>query len=860
MSNDNDRRRRREDEYERVRGSNKDRNRDDTSRDNYHNDERQHRPRDDVVVGSGRGHGLGYYDERGRGTQCANEPMSWERNNRGRTDDVNFVRPREGSNNDGAIIIGMGRGRGRGSNINLPAWMTTNNGEGDAVVGPSSSVVGMDVGDGPIGSVGRGRGRGRGGGSILNNDSGGGGGVSRPKAIVEDKALEKLLDRARQTQQEQTKLQEGGNINARTTMISSSSNVVTSARDRNAMTSVEAKKNDERIEAEKETARKAEEEERERQERKRKEEEFEEEERCKLLALVGDDDEMFEFETVEAQEERIACERREERRKRLKAIVEQNDSSRHAAVNDHAIENVVDRPRNALGIMQSELQDAVIVAKSQADVDATITAMDRVDEANDSSESFDMFDADNVTPVLITTNDGVSRGNWASANNAQECDDAEGYYKTTIGEVITLPKERRDDDDNGEDDKLHRMTRFRVLGIIGKGVFSSVIKCIEEKVDNSNAGEGRVVAMKIIRNNEIMAKAAAKEMRILRILCHQSTKTTGNKMKQSTKDGNTEEEEEDVEERERRERENHNIVRLFNVDSELSSTATDWYLSSSAYAAPPPEFRSHCVFLFEFMPYNLREVLSKFGKHVGINLTAVRSYARQLLCALAHLERHRVVHADLKPDNILVSANFSTVKLADFGSAFFETDFDNDPTPYLVSRFYRPPEVILGLEYDRMVDLWSASVSLAELFTGSVLFPGKTNNDMLVRFMDCLGPLSHKMAKRHALSYTRMGLQPHFEVGVTGGTYQLRKQNVDRVTGEPVCNLVNVLSAKPECRLAQVLLRASKGGGSAERVEVLKLADFLNRCLSLDPTRRLSVREALRHDFFMKKKKKIDTT
>jgi hypothetical protein len=74
--------------------------------------------------------------------------MSWERNNCGRTDDVNFVRSHEGSNNDGAII-GMGRGRGHGSNINLPAWITTNNGEGDAVVGPSSSVVSRDVGDGP---------------------------------------------------------------------------------------------------------------------------------------------------------------------------------------------------------------------------------------------------------------------------------------------------------------------------------------------------------------------------------------------------------------------------------------------------------------------------------------------------------------------------------------------------------------------------------------------------------------------------------------------------------------------------------------------------------------------------------------
>jgi len=188
---------------------------------------------------------------------------------------------------------------------------------------------------------------------------------------------------------------------------------------------------------------------------------------------------------------------------------------------------------------------------------------------------------------------------------------------------------------------------------------------------------------------------------------------------------------------------------------------------------------------------------------------------------------------------------------------FFETDHDNDPTPYLVSRFYRPPEVILGLEYDRMVDLWSTSVTLAELFTGTVLFPGNSNNDMLVKFMDAMGPFSHKMVRRHAASYTRMGLTPHFEVGLTGGTYQLRKHDVDRVTGQPVVRMVNVLSAKPEARLAQVMLKASRGsGGNSERVEVMKFADFLTRCLALDPARRLSVRDALKHEFFIRKKKK----
>jgi serine/threonine-protein kinase PRP4 len=335
-----------------------------------------------------------------------------------------------------------------------------------------------------------------------------------------------------------------------------------------------------------------------------------------------------------------------------------------------------------------------------------------------------------------------------------------------------------------------------------------------------------------------------------------SSRSKSNKRKNSKKErDNNNDDEVDKEEQELQERENYNIVRLLEVDSASKSS------SGQSFATPPPEFRSHCIFLFEYLPHNLREVLNKFGKDIGINLTAVKSYARQLLCALRHLEKHRIVHADIKPDNILVSQNFSTLKLCDFGSAFFETDHDNDPTPYLVSRFYRPPEVILGLEYDRMVDLWSVGVTLSELYTGSVLFAGNSNNDMLKRFMDTMGAFSFKMVKRHAASYSKMGLEPHFEVGNTGGTYEFRKHDLDKVTGDPIVRIVNVLTAKTEASLSQVLLKASRGsGGVSERVEVLKFANFLNRCLALDPSRRLSVRHALQHDFFMKKKKKEENT
>ena len=110
------------------------------------------------------------------------------------------------------------------------------------------------------------------------------------------------------------------------------------------------------------------------------------------------------------------------------------------------------------------------------------------------------------------------------------------------------------------------------------------------------------------------------------------------------------------------------------------------------------EFRNHVIFIFESMSMNLRETLKKFGKNVGINITAVRLYAKQLFVALRHIGDQRVVHADIKLDNILVSADLKQVKICDFGSAFRETDSDNDVTPYLQSRFYRAPEVMLGLE------------------------------------------------------------------------------------------------------------------------------------------------------------------
>jgi serine/threonine-protein kinase PRP4 len=88
---------------------------------------------------------------------------------------------------------------------------------------------------------------------------------------------------------------------------------------------------------------------------------------------------------------------------------------------------------------------------------------------------------------------------------------------------------------------------------------------------------------------------------------------------------------------------------------------------------------------------NLREVLKKFGGNRGLNIRAVRVYAQQLFMSLSLLRKCNVLHADIKPDNMLVNEAKNVLKLADMGSA--SDAQENDITPYLVSRFYRAPEI-----------------------------------------------------------------------------------------------------------------------------------------------------------------------
>ncbi|KAJ7184606.1 kinase-like protein [Mycena filopes] len=355
--------------------------------------------------------------------------------------------------------------------------------------------------------------------------------------------------------------------------------------------------------------------------------------------------------------------------------------------------------------------------------------------------------------------------------------DAEGYYTVILGEVLVAPPTAAGE--KGE--------RYQVYASVGKGMFAIVVRArvLPEGDDTVKEGKeaGREVAIKIVRAQEVMHRAGLKESAILQ------------KLQQA-----------DPEDKK-------HIVRLERTF----------------------EHRGHLCLVFESMSMNLRDVVKRFGKDVGLNIRAVRAYAHQLFLALGHLRKLGVMHADIKPDNILVNDAKTMLKLCDLGSA--SDAAENEITPYLVSRFYRAPEIILGVPYDPALDIWSIGCTLYELYTGKILFPGRSNNQMLLHMMELKGRFNGKMIKR-----AKFG-EVYFDE--MGGFESVEKE---KGSGNDVIRKVHISKPARDLR-ARLLPSGGARLGEEETNVLLHFVDLLDRCLALDPARRITPREALAHPF-----------
>ncbi|KAJ4994126.1 serine/threonine-protein kinase prp4 [Stagonosporopsis vannaccii] len=402
--------------------------------------------------------------------------------------------------------------------------------------------------------------------------------------------------------------------------------------------------------------------------------------------------------------------------------------------------------------------------------------VEKVAPVKKQKKDFDMFDfsedEDEVEGVELQQ-EGPAKGTILDEKLLENWDDPEGYYKIINNELV-----------NGG--------RYRLIKTLGRGVFANVAQAEEVSADNSEQ-RGRLVAIKMIRRNELMRKASQKEMDFLQKV---------NEADQQDK---------------------RHIIRL------LGSF----------------DHKGHLCIIFEHMSKNLRDLLKEETNGHGLALPAVRTYARQMLLGLQHLQNCQVIHLDLKPDNVLVSADKKTVKLADFGTAVDRRDVI-ERTEYLVSRFYRAPEIILGMEIGYAVDMWAVGCTVYELWTGKILFTGRSNNQMVKAFMDCLGWPSEKLLKKGLLN----NVLEHFEAGpplkfISREVDQYNQLSVRKIEQQ------KKISRDIKTRVHDAARGIAQGGPSVN--ELNDFADLLNGTLHMNVEKRLQPKEALAHKFFASK-------
>ncbi|KAJ3498128.1 hypothetical protein NMY22_g19632 [Coprinellus aureogranulatus] len=342
------------------------------------------------------------------------------------------------------------------------------------------------------------------------------------------------------------------------------------------------------------------------------------------------------------------------------------------------------------------------------------------------------------------------------------------------------------------------MQRYLILDILGQGTFGQVVKC-------QNMKTHEIVAVKVVKNKPAYFNQSMMEVTILEML-------------NKTCDPNDE----------------HHILRL-----------RDSFIH-----------RSHLCLVFELLSSNLYELI-KQNQFQGLSTQLVKVFMGQLLDALTVLKEARLIHCDLKPENILLKSLQSPgIKVIDFGSACHERQ---TVYTYIQSRFYRSPEVLLGMSYTSAIDMWSLGCIAVELFLGLPLFPGTSEYNQLTRIIDMLGmppqsmlnlgknthqffdsyeqwnPQTNQMEKQYKLKSIEQYSREHGTNEQPGKQYFKSNSLVDIITSAPMPS-------------------SSKGSRSAHEVEKemnhrAAFIDFCKGLLDLNPITRWTPQQARFHPF-----------
>ncbi|XP_043924874.1 mitogen-activated protein kinase 9 isoform X2 [Protopterus annectens] len=214
--------------------------------------------------------------------------------------------------------------------------------------------------------------------------------------------------------------------------------------------------------------------------------------------------------------------------------------------------------------------------------------------------------------------------------------------------------------------------------------------------------------------------------------------------------------------------------------------------------------------VMELMDANLCQVI-----HMELDHERMSYLLYQMLCGIKHLHSAGIIHRDLKPSNIVVKSD-CTLKILDFGLARTAcTNFMM--TPYVVTRYYRAPEVILGMGYKENVDIWSVGCIMAEMVLHKVLFLGRDYIDQWNKVIEQLGTPSPEFMKK---------LQP---------TVRNYVENRPKYPGVKFEDLFPDWIFPSE--------------SERDKLKTSQARELLSRMLVVDPDKRISVDEALHHPY-----------
>ncbi|PIA43985.1 hypothetical protein AQUCO_01800212v1 [Aquilegia coerulea] len=209
--------------------------------------------------------------------------------------------------------------------------------------------------------------------------------------------------------------------------------------------------------------------------------------------------------------------------------------------------------------------------------------------------------------------------------------------------------------------------------------------------------------------------------------------------------------------------------------------------------------------VFEYLDLDLKKHMESCPE-LAKNPRIVKMFLYQILQGVAYCHSHRVLHRDLKPQNLLIDRRTNTLKLADFGLARAFGILVRAFTHEVVTLWYRAPEILLGSHhYSTAIDVWSVGCIFSEMMNQRPLFPGDSEIDQLLKIFRILGTPTEE-------TWPGVTSLPDFK-----STF-------------PKWPLKDIKTVVPRLVPAGV--------------------DLLSRMLCLDPSKRITARSALEHEYF----------